>query len=30
LYHEGQSKFLLARKGQGILQFQHISSNYRI
>jgi hypothetical protein len=30
LYHEGQGKFLLARRGQGILQIQHISSEYTI
>jgi len=28
LYHEGQCKFLLARRGQGIMQIQHISSEY--
>jgi hypothetical protein len=28
LYHEGHGKFLLARRGQGIMQIQHISSEY--
>jgi hypothetical protein len=26
LYHEGQDKFLLAHRGQGILQIQYRSS----
>jgi hypothetical protein len=30
LYHEGQDKFLLARKGQGIMRIQDISSDYTI
>jgi hypothetical protein len=28
LYREGQGKFFLPRRGQGIMQIQHISSDY--